>query len=320
VLYRSLWESALAAFTDITPETEDEEWGKAYLNISGLQHHFHDEQDLAEHIAMAAHAATGLEASVGISGGKLTALAAALSTPQAGVCVVPPGQEAEFLSGRAVEILRVDPKIVSRLRLLGLYTLGDVACLTVPEMQSQFGFEGKRIWQLANGIDETPLYPKSQTEALAASLSFETPIAGIDVMVAVARQLLSGLRPLLEGRAARELILQAELSSGLGWERRLVMREAVSEEARVLFLVRSLLNNFPPPQAIRSLTLRLDGLAGETGKQLSLGGHERQQRQLEESVRQLRARYGYSPIYRCVEVEPWSAIPEDRWILVESDG
>jgi nucleotidyltransferase/DNA polymerase involved in DNA repair len=320
VAYRSLWESGLAALADITPESEDEELGRAYLNVSGLQGHYYDEQSLAQGIAVATHLATGLEASVGIASGKLTAFAAALSVAPGEVCVIPPGEEANFLTDRSVELLNLDSDIVSRLCLLGLHTLGDVARLTMPELQSQFGLEGKRICQLANGIDDTPLHPRPLTEALAASMSFEAPVAGIDVMVAVAMQLLARLRPSLQGRAARELILQAELSSGRGWERRLVMREAISEEARLLFVLRTLLNNSPPTQAIRSLTLRLDGLTGETGKQLTLGERVRQKNQLEESVRQLRARYGYSPIYRCMEVEPWSAIPEDRWILVESDG
>ena len=80
------------------------------------------------------------------------------------------------------------------------------------------------------------------------------------------------------------------------------------------------INNFPPPQAIQSLTLRLDDLTGETGKQLLLGERRHLQLQLEEAICQLKARYGYSPVYRCVDVEPWSVIPEERQILVESDG
>jgi DNA polymerase-4/protein ImuB len=50
-----------------------------------------------------------------------------------------------------------------------------------------------------------------------------------------------------------------------------------------------------------------------------LGERGRLQRQLEEAIRQLKARYGHSPIYRCVDVEPWSVLPEERQILVESD-
>jgi DNA polymerase-4/protein ImuB len=64
----------------------------------------------------------------------------------------------------------------------------------------------------------------------------------------------------------------------------------------------------------------LSGLTGETGKQMNLGERGRLQRQLEECIRQLKSRYGHSPIFRCVDVEPWSVIPEERQILVESDA
>jgi DNA polymerase-4/protein ImuB len=70
---------------------------------------------------------------------------------------------------------------------------------------------------------------------------------------------------------------------------------------------------------VRSLTLRLSKLAGETGKQMYMGERGRMEHQLQEAIRQLKARYGASPIYRCVDVEPWSVIPEERQILIESD-
>ena len=320
VLYGSRWEAIVSAFAGITPEVEDEEPGLAYLNLTGLQAHYREEQELGSEIIGAVRAAGGLTASVGVSSGKLPAFAAATSAAAGQVCVIPDGEEASFLAGMSIDLLPVDPDTVFRLHLFGLDTLGDVAKLTVPELQSQFGSEGQRLWQLANGLDNAPLLPRPQRETIAATFFFETPVAGIDVMLAVAKQLLSRLRPSLRGRAIREVTLQAELASGRGWERRLVLREAVSEDARLLFVLRSVLNNFPPPQAVRSLSLRLEGLAGETGKQLALGDHSRQQRQLEEAIRQLKARYGYSPVYRCVEVEPWSVVPEERQILVESDA
>jgi nucleotidyltransferase/DNA polymerase involved in DNA repair len=320
VLYGACWESTLRAFVEISPEVEDEEWGRAYLNVAGLQSHYDSEEGLGRRIVEAVRGASALDASVGIAANKLTALAAAYSAPAGEACVVPPNGDAGFLAQTNVNLMPIDPETVFRLQLLGLNSLGDVARLTVPELQSQFGFEGKRIWQLANGIDETPLCPRPYVEALTASFAFEEPVAGIDVMIAVSKQLLSRLRPTMLGRGARELVLQAELATGRGWERRLVMREAVSEEQRLLFVLRTMLNNFPPPQAIRNLTLRLDGLTGEAGKQLSLGDHSRLQRQLEEAISQLKARYGYSPVYRCVDVEQWSVIPEERQILVESDG
>ena len=88
---------------------------------------------------------------------------------------------------------------------------------------------------------------------------------------------------------------------------------------RLLSILRYTLENFPPPRALRSLSLKLDGLTGEKGQQLSLDQTSRMRKQVEEALAQLKERYGHSPVYRCVEIEPWSAVPEDRWILVESD-
>jgi hypothetical protein len=68
--------------------------------------------------------------------------------------------------------------------------------------------------------------------------------------------------------------------------------------------------------AVRSLSLSLAGLTGETGK-MSLG--ERPLRDSWERPSVGSKQYGCSPIYRCVDVEPWSVIPEERQILVESD-
>jgi nucleotidyltransferase/DNA polymerase involved in DNA repair len=314
VLYRGKWELILDALNDISPEVEDEEWGRAYVNVSGLESHYRGDAALSEHVIEAVRHASGLDASVGIANGKFTAFAAATEN-----MVVPAGGEGAFLAPLRVELLPVERDVLSRLRLFGLETIGEVAALTLPELQSQFGFEGRRLWQLANGIDADPLRPRLLDEKVEASLSFESPVAGIDVMVAAAKQLLSRLLPSLRGRAARQITLQAELTTGRGWERQVVLREAVSESNRLGFVLRSSLQNAPPPNAVRSILLRLSGLTGEVGKQLFLDRRKGLQRQIEEAIRQLKARYGYSPVYRCVDVEPWSVIPEQRQILVESD-
>ena len=319
VLYRGKWESILDALGGVSPEVEYEELGRAYINVSGLGSHCRGEEALAAHVVETVRAASGLDVCVGLANGKFPAFAAAIASSRSGL-VVPAGGEGAFLSPLDVELLPVEPEIIFRLRLFGIETIGEVAALSVQELQSQFGFAGKRVWQLANGIDAEPLRPRPLEEKVEASLGFEASVAGVDVIVAAAKQLLSRLRLSLRGRAAREMALQAELATGRGWERRIVMREAVSESERLAFVLRSSLQNAPPPNAVRSLSLRLSGLAGETGKQLSLGKRGRLQRQLEEATRQLKVRYGYSPIYHCVDVEPWSVIPEERQILVESDA
>ena len=320
VLYQRKWECVLDVLGGVSPEVEDAGPGGAYVNTSGLGPHYRDDEALAVRIIDLVRSTSGLDAAVGLGDGKFPAFAAATCAAPRGSRVVPVGGEGGFLAPLPLDLLPVEPETVFRLRLFGFEAIGEVAALSLPELQSQFGAEGRRIWRLAHGVDDEPLYPRPPVEKVEAGLSFEAPVAGVDVMVAAAKQLLSRLRPALRGRAARELLLQAEMVSQRGWERRIVLREAVSEDERLDFVLRASLQNAPPPNAVRSISLRLSGLTGETGKQLSLGERGRLQRQLEECIRQLKARYGYSPVFRCVDVEPWSVIPEERQILVESDA
>lgn len=320
VFYRRRWEAVLDALDEVAPEVEDEGLGRAYLNVRGLQAHYPDEAALGARILETVRAASGLEASVGIAEGKYPAFAAATLAAASTTLALPRGGEAAFLAPLPVDLLPVSAETVSRLRLLGLETTGAVARLSQSELMSQFGFAGERLWRFANGIDETPLVPRKRAETVTASVSFEAPVAGVDVLVAATKQLLSRLQLSLRGRAVREVTLQAELTSGRGWERRLVFREAVSEDTRLVFVLRSALENAPPPQAVQGLTIRLSGLSGETGKQMALGERGRLERQLQEAVRQLKTRYGFSPVFHCLDVEPWSVIPEERQILVESDA
>jgi DNA polymerase IV len=320
VLYRARWESILDALGGLSPEVEDEGHGHAYINVTGFKSHYRDERALADQIIESVRIASGLESGIGLANGKFPACAAASCSEPGQSKIVPAGEEGSFLAPLNVRLLPVESEVIDRLRLFGLETLSELAALSVPELQSQFGLSGERLWQLACGIDDQPLNPRRCSEVLQASVRLDSPIAGIDVLIAISRQLLSRLKPGLMGRAARELTLQAELTSGRGWEHRLVFREPVSEGERLTFLLRSALTNFPPPNAVQSLSLRLGGLTGEVGKQLSLDRKRTLQRQVEEAIRQLKARYGHSPVYRCVDVESWSVIPEQRQILVESDA
>ena len=189
VRYRNTWEGILRTLNDVTPEIEDEDMGRAYLNVTGLQLHYRSEVDLCEHILRVIRDASGLDTSIGVATGRFCAFAAGTITPPGKTQIVPTGFEAEFLAPLTSNLLPFDPDIIFRLHLLGLDRIGEIAELSVPELQSQFGFTGKRLWQLAHGIDDEPLKPRKRSETLQAGVKLEFPVAGIDVMIAIARQL-----------------------------------------------------------------------------------------------------------------------------------
>ena len=74
------------------------------------------------------------------------------------------------------------------------------------------------------------------------------------------------------------------------------------------------------PGAAEAMSLELIGMTAETAHQELLPGvRPRRTRPLIDVARQLKQRYGESPLYHVVEVEPWSRIPERRHALLAFD-
>ncbi|MPZ49982.1 MAG: hypothetical protein GEU75_11925 [Dehalococcoidia bacterium] len=315
--YEDTWESALDALWQISPEVEDGGPGECYLNVGGLVPHYGSENLIGEAIRRIL-AERSFDPAVGIAEGKFPARAAAVVRLD-DVVVLPRDQEARFLATLGVELLPLEPSLLDRLHLLGLDQIGDLAGFPLSSLLSQFGSGGRLIWELANGVDNRPLLSRQPLPSLDEWLSFEGPVSTIEVLIAAAKQLVSRLSLGLNGRGARQLTIRAGLSNGRTWERRIVLREAIADVERLYFVTKTALVETPPAGAVLNLGLRLAYLVGETGRQLNLGD-KRNTEVLSESLRQLKARYGYSPISHCVEVEPWSVIPEDRYVLIESDG
>ncbi|MER3436374.1 MAG: DNA polymerase, partial [Chloroflexota bacterium] len=93
---------------------------------------------------------------------------------------------------------------------------------------------------------------------------------------------------------------------------------------RLIETLRHRLSQLALPGAAEGLVIELIGLTGETARQERLSGalselRARRMRPLIEAIGQLKQRYGDSPIYRVVEVEPWSRIPERRHALMAYD-
>ena len=341
--YQDAFEAVLRALEGISPLVEAAELGRAYVGVDGLDGLHRDEMALGDALVQAclparpaggpdrqavrlAHGqgrpAGSLLPSVGLGEGKFVAWAAAVTSAPGEACVVPAGRETAFLSPLDVSLLPCSPDTLRRLELLGLRTIGDLAALPLGAVQAQFGPEGRRLWELAHGLDREPLRPRRHEESASERLTFPDPTVSTGALLTAGRQLLSRLfrRPALRGRAVRQMRLRAALSDGRSWERTVTFREATADRDQMLYVLRCTLEAALPSRPVEEVEITLSGLTGETGKQEGLFAEKgRRLAQLEEALRQLKARFGQSPVYHVVEVEPWSRIPERRLALIDYD-
>ncbi|HLG69623.1 MAG TPA: DNA polymerase Y family protein, partial [Chloroflexota bacterium] len=263
-----------------------------------------------------------LQPSVGFGSGKFVASVAARRAPLRGCRVVPAQDAVAFLDPLPVADLPLAPDAIERLMLLGIKTMGQFARLPFTAVQAQLGVPGAWAWRLAHGQDEEPVVAQPPMPVVRAVLRCDDdPLATVETFQAALDQLLTQAfnQPLMRrGCSARQLRLSALLSDGTSWERTFTFKEPLSGKQAVRQALRNKLRaaNMLPGMPTLELGLELLRLGPETARQLPLFAKRiRQRRQLAEAARQLTARYGQTPLYRPVEVEPWSRIPERRWAL-----
>lgn len=319
--YERVFERGTGALERVSPFVEPHPLEGWYVDVRGLEGHYRDDLALAGALVEAVRSATGLLASAGLAEGKAISRIAAITSAPGDVCVVTPGREAAFLAPLDVALLPVSSRTVERLRAFGVRAVGDLTRFGLSPLQAQFGREGRRLWELAQGVDGEPVVGRLPREALRAEHQFDAPVVSADALVAAGQQLLRRLLRHLGHRAARVLRL-ALLSRGeLVWERRETLREATTEFRRLDLALRTRLSLLILPEPVDELRLSLEGLCAEGGRQGSLLPDAREsERQLAEAVRQLRARYGRPALYKIVEIDPCSPHPEERRALLPLDA
>ena len=317
-LYRERWNSVLDSLEQRSPVVEDVGLGLAYVDLRGLEKLYGGEAGIIKAVLDAVSQI--YRPQVGVAGGKFPAYVAALQAESLGA-VRAPEDAAAFLAEMPIMHLPTSWKIKERLLDFGLDLMGSIARLPFNTMQGEFGKEGARLWQLANGLDDTPLTSRQHEETFVREVAFATPTVSLPAILVVLESLLtSAFTGALRGRFARVALMEGRADNGPTWSKRIGFREPVGSCDRAMFVLRSRLDNLALPGPLETLSLTLSGINGEAGRQESLFPEVRHLARLDDSIRELRFRLGQQlPIYRVREVEPWSRIPERRRALVAYD-
>jgi DNA polymerase-4/protein ImuB len=112
-----------------------------------------------------------------------------------------------------------------------------------------------------------------------------------------------------------------------------VLREPTSKRERIAAPLRSKMALSPPPKAVETLILELTQFGASSTQTGLFDRSERNGRAaagrdlaqgdvpspLRDAVKELKLRLGHSPLYRVVEIDPWSRIPERRHALLSFD-
>ena len=339
--YHKLFNQVIESLQGVSDQVERAELGTAYVGLKGLETLYGGEARLIANLLNALPAY--LNPRVGVGDAKFPAFIAARDSRTLGAARVPVDVQA-FLAPRSIDLLPVSPNALTAMHRFGMHTMGQVSVMPERLMVDQFGAEGRRIWALCNGMDDSPLQPLRFEETVVEYASLPFYSTSLEVLLVAVDTLLSRAyaRPWMKGRYASKASLECSAFGVAPWGKTIPFKGGVGEWERASHIIRSRLELDPPQAPAEDVTLTLSDFTGDSGAQLGLmpDVRESRQRQLLEVERRLQAsqkrpsprpgatsnladrglgQVGRHALYRVVPVAPWHPAPEMRHLQVPLD-
>jgi DNA polymerase-4 len=316
--YRTVFNGLLDALEGVSPLVEGAELGCAYIGVDGLQLIYPDDESLIDAIFRVVPNVFTPQA--GMTGNKFLAYLTARRCPPGGRQVLA-GDVETFLKDLPCDVLPVSMKSKEKLRQYGLHTLGHVAALPPGPLLSQFGPEGKKIHDLARGYDDTPLYPRMMEQVIEESTTLSSVTVSLESILVALEQLLGKVfaRISRAGLGVRSLTVWTRTWNSEQWERTIRFKEPAMDIKAAVNRIKRVMEEYPQPGPVEQIGLNISRLGFPGGRQSSIFREIRSRDHLLEDIHQLELRLGSAQVYRVKEVEPWSRIPERRYVLAPTN-
>jgi DNA polymerase-4 len=187
---------------------------EAYLDVSENKAGLPTATGVARAIRRQISVELNLTASAGVAPNKFLAKIASDWKKPDGLFVIQPADVDSFLLPLAVGRLPGVGKVTEgRLKTLAIDTVGDLRNVDLQDLESRFGRYGVRLYELARGVDSSPVVPDRITQSISSEDTFEQDalLADLEPMIRkLAEKTWTAARK--ESRIARTVVLKLKTS------------------------------------------------------------------------------------------------------------
>jgi len=175
--YRAVSQQIRAIFERHTPLVEPLSLDEAYLDVTEELTGIPTATETAVTIRREIREETHLTASAGVAPNKFLAKIASDWKKPDGLFVIRPHQVLDFLVPLPVRKIPGVGKATEKILTdMSIATVGDLRRFSQPELVDRFGKWGTRLWELAHGIDESPVIANSKRKSWSSENTFATDI------------------------------------------------------------------------------------------------------------------------------------------------
>ena len=212
--YRAVSQLVREIFERHTDLVEPLSLDEAYLDVTENKSGLPTATRLARAIRAQIREELNLTASAGVAPNKFLAKIASDWRKPDGLFVIQPDEVDTFLPPLPVGRLPGVGKVTeARLEKLGIRTVGDLRGLELPALEGPFGRHGLRLYELARGIDNSPVLPNRPTQSVSAEDTFQhdVPLSETESLIRrLAEKTWAASRK--ETRIARTVVLKLKTS------------------------------------------------------------------------------------------------------------
>ena len=176
--YKEASRQIRAIFEHHTPHVEPLSLDEAYLDVTEDKLGIGSATRIAELIRQEIRAKTKLTASSGVSYNKFLAKIASDQNKPDGMCVIRPGQGADFVAGLPIRRFHgVGPKAEEKMKRLGIETGADLATKDIAFLKANFGSFADYLYRAARGIDLRPVRAHRVRKSVGGERTFSEDIS-----------------------------------------------------------------------------------------------------------------------------------------------
>jgi len=173
--YGEISRQVMAIIKTVSPRVEQISIDEAYADITGCERLQGPPGKMAKDLKQRIKDTIRLTCSIGIAPNKFLAKIASDMDKPDGLTVVEPDDVPDFIQALPIQkVPGVGKHTWEVLNEIGVRTLGDIAVYPETMFYHRFGKFGRRLVQLARGIEETPVTPQSPTKSISGEETLET--------------------------------------------------------------------------------------------------------------------------------------------------
>jgi DNA polymerase-4 len=175
--YKSVSRAVCEIFQRHTDLIEPLSLDEAYLDVTENKMQLPTATRVAKMIREQIREELNLTASAGVAPNKFLAKIASDWKKPNGLFVIQPHEAQSFLLPLPVgRIPGVGKVTESRMKAAGITTVGDLYAMNISALEYLFGRYGRRLYELAHGIDHNPVVPNRSSKSISAEDTFERDI------------------------------------------------------------------------------------------------------------------------------------------------